>query len=194
MSTASLQTLPSVHVPPLQGSAVVLPACSSGVILGEFRADMLSPSSRPTSATAMPLQDNRAHWRCAAPPFLVPGTAPQTSNRLIETELSHDVLNSSSRTALPANSPTLGTRASPWMRRADIEVPNLAVVNSGQDKPVGPWGSFIQQAHPFHRVLRITLPWFPPARDVPLQSAPLLPMCLYVISIHPEGLWAPVTF
>src|SRR5437763_5236058 len=51
--------------------------------------------------------------------------------RRIETELSRDVLNPARVTLSWANSPTLGTYSSPRMRRADIEVPNLAVdVNS----------------------------------------------------------------
>src|SRR2546421_9928127 len=47
--------------------------------------------------------------------------------RRIETELSRDVLNPARVTLSWANSPTLGTYSSPRMRRADIEVPNLAV-------------------------------------------------------------------
>src|SRR6266702_3510674 len=68
--------------------------------------------------------------------------------RRIETELSRDVLNPARVTLSWANSPTLGTYSSPRMRRADIEVPNLAVdVNSWARSACYPRGSFYPLSH-----------------------------------------------
>ena len=78
----------------------------------------------------------RANWLTsgpAAPVLSYWERLPATVLRLrrIETELSRDVLNPARVPLSWANSPTLGTDSSPRMRRADIEVPNLAVdVNS----------------------------------------------------------------
>src|SRR5579872_6904357 len=78
------------------------------------------PANRHTSGRAAPVL---SYWE----------RLPATFQRLrrIETELSRDVLNPARVPLSWANSPTLGTDSSPRMRRADIEVPNLAVdVNS----------------------------------------------------------------
>ena len=78
------------------------------------------PANRNTSGRAAPVL---SYWELRPSRLLRP--------RRIETELSHDVLNPARVPLSWANSPTLGTDSSPRMRRADIEVPNLAVdVNS----------------------------------------------------------------
>src|SRR5436853_6540576 len=82
--------------------------------------------------------------------------------RRIETELSRDVLNPARVTLSWANSPTLGTCFSPRMRRADIEVPNLAVdVDSWARLACYPRGTFyplIDHASTCHG--RVTKPCF----------------------------------
>src|SRR5437899_6287858 len=77
------------------------------------------------------------------------------------------------------------------MRRADIEVPNLAVdVNSWARSACYPRGSFYPLSHtPSTRECGITKPDFRPCSAcLPYSQAPL---CLYtlqrVMSIHPEG-------
>ncbi len=90
-----------------------------------------------------------------------------------------------------ANSPTLGTDSSPRMRRADIEVPNLAVdVNSWARSACYPRGSFYPLSHiPSTRECGITKSDFRPCSTCPSRSQ--APLCLYtlkrVMSIHPEG-------
>ena len=90
-----------------------------------------------------------------------------------------------------ANSPTLGTYSSPRMRRADIEVPNLAVdVNSWARSACYPRGSFYPLSHtPSTRKCGITKPDFRPCSARPPRSQ--APFCLCtlfgVMSIHPEG-------
>ena len=80
-----------------------------------------------------------------------------------------------------ANSPTLGTYSSPRMRRADIEVPNLAVdVNSWARSACYPRGSFYPLSHtPSTRECGITKPDFRPcsARQPRSQA----PFCLYTL-------------
>jgi len=76
------------------------------------------------------------------------------------------------------------------MRRADIEVPNLAVdVNSWARLACYPRGSFYPLSHgPSTRYRRITLPDFRPCSTCRSHSqAPLCQCTLRVISIHPEG-------
>src|SRR4030043_1684665 len=76
------------------------------------------------------------------------------------------------------------------MRRADIEVPNLAVdVNSWARLACYPRGSFCPLSHgPSTRNRRITLPDFRPCSAcVPHSQAPLCQCTPRVISIHPEG-------
>src|SRR5437588_406517 len=95
--------------------------------------------------------------------------------RRIETELSRDVLNPARVTLSWANSPTLGTYSSPRMRRADIEVPNLAVdVNSWARSACYPRGSFYPLSHtPSTRKCGITKPDFRPCsscRGEPVSS------------------------
>src|SRR6202521_2063406 len=108
--------------------------------------------------------------------------------RRIETELSRDVLNPARVTLSWANSPTLGTYSSPRMRRADIEVPNLAVdVNSWARSACYPRGSFYPLSHtPSTRKCGITKPDFRPcsARQPRSQA----PFCLYTLC----G-WCPFT-
>ena len=90
----------------------------------------------------------------------------------------------------PANRRTLGTFFSPRMRRADIEVPNLAVdVNSWARSACYPRGSFYPISHgPSTRYRGITLPDFRPCSTCRSHSqAPLCQCTLQVISIHPEG-------
>ena len=89
-----------------------------------------------------------------------------------------------------ANRPTLGTFSSPRMRRADIEVPNLAVdVNSWARLACYPRGSFYPLSHgPSTRCRRITLPDFRLCSTCRSHSqAPLCQCTLQVISIHLEG-------
>src|SRR5271157_1607493 len=77
------------------------------------------------------------------------------------------------------------------MRRADIEVPNLAVdVNSWARSACYPRGSFYPLSHtPSTRECGITKPDFRPCSARPPRSQ--APFCLYtlvrVITIHPEG-------
>ena len=85
------------------------------------------PSER--SQPAMHLAVQLAHQRFVHPGPLVLGTAllkfpARTEDRDRTVSRRSEP---SSRTALMANSPTLGTNSSPRMRRADIEVPNHAV-------------------------------------------------------------------
>ena len=90
----------------------------------------------------------------------------------------------------PANRRTLGTFFSPRMRRADIEVPNLAVaVNAWARLACYPRGSFYPISHgPSTRNRRITLPDFRPCSTCRSHSqAPLCQCTLQVISIHLEG-------
>src|SRR5439155_11042662 len=96
----------------------------------------------------------------------------------IETELSRDVLNPARVTLSWANSPTLGTYSSPRMRRADIEVPNLAVdVNSWARSACYPRGSFYPLSHtPSTRKCGITKPDFRPCSTCPSRSQ--APFCL----------------
>src|SRR5437588_5033600 len=110
--------------------------------------------------------------------------------RRIETELSRDVLNPARVTLSWANSPTLGTYSSPRMRRADIEVPNLAVdVNSWARSACYPRGSFYPLRHmPSTQPCGITKPDFRPCSECPPRSqAPLCLCTLRLISIQPEG-------
>src|SRR5437016_12264778 len=110
--------------------------------------------------------------------------------RRIETELSRDVLNPARVTLSWANSPTLGTYSSPRMRRADIEVPNLAVdVNSWARSACYPRGSFYPLSHgPSTRYRGITKPDFRPCSTRPSRSqAPFCLCTLRLISIQPEG-------
>ena len=76
------------------------------------------------------------------------------------------------------------------MRRADIEVPNLAVdMNSWARLACYPRGSFYPISHgPSTRNRRITLPDFRLCSTCRSHSqAPLCQCTLQVISIHPEG-------
>ena len=87
-----------------------------------------------------------------------------------------------------ANSPTLGTYSSPRMRRADIEVPNLAVdMNSWARSACYPRGSFCPLRHsPSTRCCGITKPDFRPCSTCPSRSQ--APFCLYTL----HG-WCPFT-
>ena len=76
------------------------------------------------------------------------------------------------------------------MRRADIEVPNLAVdVNSWARLACYPRGSFYPMIHgPSTRYRGVTLPDFRPCSTCKSHSqAPLCQCTLQVISIHLEG-------
>ena len=89
----------------------------------------------------------------------------------------------------PANRRTLGTFFSPRMRRADIEVPNLAVdVNSWARLACYPRGSFYPLSHgPSTRNRRITLTDFRLCSTCRSHSqARLCQYTLQVISIHLE--------
>src|SRR5690348_5182490 len=95
-----------------------------------------------------------------------------------ETELSRDVLNPARVPLSWANSPTLGTYSSPRMRRADIEVPNLAVdLNSWARSACYPRGSFYPLSHmPSTQPCGITKPDFRPCSACPPRSQ--APFCL----------------
>src|SRR3972149_4218573 len=76
------------------------------------------------------------------------------------------------------------------MRRADIEVPNLAVdVNSWARSACYPRGSFYPLSHgPSTRYRGITLPDFRPCSTCRSRSqAPFRQCTPWVVSIHPEG-------
>src|SRR6516165_3094382 len=76
------------------------------------------------------------------------------------------------------------------MRRADIEVPNLAVdVNSWARSACYPRGSFYPLSHaPSTWKRGITNPDFRPCSACPPRSqAPFYLYTLWVMSIHPEG-------
>ena len=108
----------------------------------------------------------------------------------IETELSHDVLNPARVPLSPANRRTLGTFFSPRMRRADIEVPNLAVdVNSWGKSACYPRRTFYPLSDgPSTQDHRITKPDFRPCSTCPSRSQ--APFCLYtrrLIADQPEG-------
>ncbi len=96
-----------------------------------------------------------------------------------------------------ANSPTLGTYSSPRMRRADIEVPNLAVdVNSWARSACYPRGSFYPLRHrPSTRSGGITKSDFRPCSRCPARSqAPFCLCTLRVMSIHPEETFARLRY
>src|SRR3990170_6288160 len=125
------------------------------------------------------------------------GSPPQHPIRpwRIETELSHDGLNPARVPLSWANSPTLGTCSGPRMRRADIEVPNLAVdVDSRARSACYPRGNFYPLSHgPPTRRRRITRPGFRPCSACrPRSQAPLLPLHSWR-DCHPRrgDLWAP---
>src|SRR5215216_6528086 len=120
------------------------------------------------------------------------GSPPQHPIRpwRIETELSHDVLNPARVPLSWANSPTLGTCSGPRMRRADIEVPNLAVdMDSRARSACYPRGSFYPLSPgPSTRGQRITLPDFRLCSACrPHSQAPFCQCTLRLISIQPEG-------
>src|SRR6266571_8842582 len=109
--------------------------------------------------------------------------------RRIETELSRDVLNPARVTLSWANSPTLGTCSGPRMRRADIEVPNLAVdVDSRARSACYPRGSFYPLSpDPSTRGPRITSPDFRPCSAcTPYSQASLRRCTPWPVSIRPE--------
>src|SRR5690242_10351375 len=138
------------------------------------------PANRNTSGRAAPVL---SYWELRPSRLLRP--------RRIETQLSRAVLNPARVPLSWANSPTLGTDSSPRMRRADIEVPNLAVdVNSWARSACYPRGSFYPLSHtPSTRECGITKSDFRPCSTCPSRSQ--APLCLYtllrVMSIHPEG-------
>src|SRR5579859_2920780 len=110
--------------------------------------------------------------------------------RRIETELSRDVLNPARVPLSWANSPTLGTYSSPRMRRADIEVPNLAVdMNSWARSACYPRGSFCplsDGASTCHR--RITSPSFRSCSTCLSHSqAPLCTCTRHPVADRAEG-------
>src|SRR6185437_16024648 len=135
------------------------------------------PANRNTSGRAAPVL---SYWELR--PSIV------SRPRRIETELSRDVLNPARVTLSWANSPTLGTYSSPRMRRADIEVPNLAVdVNSWARSACFPRGSFYPLSHaPSTRKRGITKSDFRPCSTRPSRSQ--APFCLCTLS----G-WCPFT-
>ena len=103
----------------------------------------------------------------------------------------------SSRTALWANSPTLGTFSSPRMRWADIEVPNPTVdMDSRVGQPVIPRVAFIRWATilPFG-IAGSLCPAFAPARPVSLavKLSYAIALCGWFPSNLREPLNASVT-
>src|ERR687895_2886474 len=117
------------------------------------------------------------------------GSPPQHPTRpwRIETELSHDVLNPARVPLSWANSPTLGTDSGPRMRRADIEVPNLAVdVDSRARSACYPRGSFYPLSPgPSTRGPRITSPDFRPCSACQPYSQASLRRCTPAAGFHP---------
>jgi len=127
------------------------------------------------------------------------GRSPASSlrPRRIETELSHDVLNPARVPLSWANSPTLGTCSSPRMRRADIEVPNLAVdVDSRARSACYPRGSFYPLCPgPATQRPRITWPAFRPCSGGPPHSqARFCPCTPRRIAIPPERTFARLRY
>ena len=138
------------------------------------------------------LGEQLVHQRSVRPGPLVLGTAPlrppaPTADRDRTVSRRSEP---SSRAALMGEQPNPGTYFSPRMRRADIEVPNLAVAVSawarsacyprGSFYPVNPGASTRHQ-----RVIR---PGFRPCSTSRSHSQP--PLCPYtrrVISDHAEG-------
>src|SRR5438046_10367620 len=104
--------------------------------------------------------------------------------RRIETERSRDVLNPARMPLSWANSPTLGTYSSPRMRRADIEVPNLAVdVNSWARSACYLRSSFYPLSHtPSTRKCGITKPDFRPCST--RLSRRHAPFCLSTLQCY----------
>ncbi len=135
---------------------------------------------RPNWLTSGPALSVLSYWSGLPSLFLRP--------RRIETELSRDVLNPGRGAVSWATSPTLGTYFRPRMRRADIEVPNLAVdVNSWARSACYPRGSFYPLSHrPSTRPCGITKPDFRPCSACPPRSQ--APFCLCTL----RG-WCPFT-
>ena len=141
---------------------------------------------------AMPLAEQLVHQRYVHPGPLVLRTAPlkfptPTADRDRTVSRRSEP---SSRAALMANSPTLGTDYRPRMRRADIEVPNTPVdVNSWGVSACYPRGSFYPLSDgPSTRNHRITKPDFRPCSTCMSRSqAPLYLYTLRMISNHSEG-------
>src|SRR5213082_1403447 len=133
--------------------------------------------------SAMRLAAQLTHQRSVRPGPLVLGTAPLKSlaptpdrGRTVSRRSEP-----SSRAALTGEQPNLGTCSSPRMRRADIEVPNLAVaVNAWARSACYPRGSFYPLSHtPSTRKCGITKPDFRPCSTCPSRSQVLL--CLYTL-------------
>lgn len=144
------------------------------------------------SQPAMPLAGQLAHQRFVRPGPLVLGTAllniPARAADRDRTVSRRS--KPSSRTALMANSPTLGTDSSPRMRRADIEVPNHPVdMDSWGRSACYPRGTFYplsDGASTSHR--RITSPDFRPCSTRRSHSqAPLCTYTQHLITNQAEG-------
>jgi hypothetical protein len=131
ISAAKLHTLPCVHVRSIQlviyqrpylcgtthlGSGFALRCVQRFSVLDVAIRRWPGPANRLTSGPAALVL---SYWERLPSIVLRPWR--------IETELSRDVLNPARVPFSWANSPTLGTDSSPRIRRADIEVPNLAV-------------------------------------------------------------------
>src|SRR5579859_3168243 len=108
--------------------------CPKAHLAEGFALRCVQRFSLPNVATRRCSWRNNRHTSGSSVPVLSYWGRPRATfarPRRIETELSRDVLNPARVPLSWANSPTLGTDSSPRMRRADIEVPNLAVdVNS----------------------------------------------------------------
>ncbi len=132
--TAALHTLPCVHVRPIKHIVYVRPSLPRGKgntrLGGGFALRCIQRFS--ILDVAIHLWPGQAKWLTSGPAVLVLSyweRRPSIFQRpwRIETELSRDVLNPARVPFSWANSPTLGTDSSSRIRRADIEVPNLAV-------------------------------------------------------------------
>ena len=174
--------------------ALLLPEKDGRSSLGQgFALICFQRLSTPDVATRRCSWRNNRHTRGLSLPVLSYWGEPPSNllrPRRIETELSHDVLNPARVPLSPANRRTLGTFFSPRMRRADIEVPNLAVdVNSWARSACYPRGSFYPISHgPSTRNRGITLSDFRPCSTCRSYSqAPLCQCTRRTISIRAEG-------
>src|SRR5213595_987451 len=138
------------------------------------------------------MAEQLAHQRFVRPGPLVLGTALlKTPTRTADRDRTVSRRSKpSSRTALRANSPTLGTDSSPRMRRADIEVPNHPVdMDSWGRSACYPRGTFYPLSDTASTCrCRITSPDFRPCSTCQSHSqAPLCTCTRHLIANQAEG-------
>src|SRR3954469_12526324 len=148
------------------------------------------PSERSQPAVHLAVQ--LAHQRFVRPGPLVLGTAPfKSPARAADRDRTVSRRSKpSSRTALMANSPTLGTYSSPRMRRADIEVPNHPVdMDSWGRSACYPRGTFYPLSDTASTCrCRITSPSFRSCSTCLSHSqAPLCTCTRHLIANQAEG-------